>query len=273
MKSPDEKLDAGWTEWLRDNVQIGADFAQLHQQLRAAGYSDRAIAASLESIRPRDSALTTGRLEPPPLIRRNPPGLRRLDTPDIEIYTYENFLSPEECAPIIALANQHLGPSPVAHDRYGPGYRTSRTCSLSHLRDPVAAGIDDKIARELGIQLSYGEGIQAQRYDVGQEYKAHCDCFMPGTREYLRFAGIRGNRTWTFMIYLNDDLEGGATRFTRIDLAVKPKLGMALLWNNLHEDGSPNPYTLHCGEPVTRGHKMIITKWFRLHGDGPVFYS
>jgi hypothetical protein len=30
---------------------------------------------------------------------------------------------------------------------------------------------------------------------------------------------------------------------------------------------------MHCGEPVSRGHKIIITKWFRVHGDGPVFQS
>ena len=38
-------------------------------------------------------------------------------------------------------------------------------------------------------------------------------------------------------------------------------------------DGSPNEYTMHSGEPVIRGHKIIITKWFRIHGDGPVFHE
>jgi hypothetical protein len=84
-------------------------------------------------------------------------------------------------------------------------------------------------------------------------------------------AGLRGNRTWTFMVYLNEELEGGATRFTKIDYAIKPKTGMAVLWNNLHVDGSINPFTMHCGEPVISGHKLIITKWFRVHGDGPLF--
>ena len=52
---------------------------------------------------------------------------------------------------------------------------------------------------------------------------------------------------------------------------MRPKTGMALLWNNLNADGTPNLATRHCGEPVTRGHKVIITKWFRVHGDGLVF--
>jgi prolyl 4-hydroxylase len=94
-----------------------------------------------------------------------------------------------------------------------------------------------------------------------------------GSELYKRFAGVRGNRTWTFMVYLNDGMTGGATRFTEIDLEVQPKRGMALLWNNLRPDGTPNPATMHCGEPVIAGHKIIITKWFRAMGDGPVFYD
>jgi prolyl 4-hydroxylase len=40
----------------------------------------------------------------------------------------------------------------------------------------------------------------------------------------------------------------------------------------LHADGSLNPLTLHSGEPVLSGHKIIITKWFRERGRGPMFY-
>jgi hypothetical protein len=35
--------------------------------------------------------------------------------------------------------------------------------------------------------------------------------------------------------------------------------------------GSPNPASKHGGEPVISGHKLIITKWFRVLGNGPVF--
>ena len=38
-------------------------------------------------------------------------------------------------------------------------------------------------------------------------------------------------------------------------------------------DGTPNAATLHSGEPVTSGHKIIITKWFRELGSGPMFYE
>jgi hypothetical protein len=30
---------------------------------------------------------------------------------------------------------------------------------------------------------------------------------------------------------------------------------------------------MHSGEPVTAGNKIIITKWFRCIGEGPVFHE
>jgi prolyl 4-hydroxylase len=108
---------------------------------------------------------------------------------------------------------------------------------------------------------------------VGEQFKPHLDAFEPGSNAYQRYAGVRGNRTWTFMVYLNEGMEGGATRFPKVDVVIAPRTGMALLWNNLDDKGAPNPATQHCGEPVTRGCKVIITKWFRVHGDGPVLHE
>jgi prolyl 4-hydroxylase len=209
----------------------------------------------------------------PPLLRRSPPKLRRIETDKFSAYTLEGFLSPKECARLVALVSHHLSPSQTTYDSPDKEHRTSTTAYLCHLKSPVALGLDDKICRTLGMRAEYSEGSQAQRYDVGQQFKAHWDCFRPDTLVYQRMAGVRGNRTWTFMVYLNEGMEGGATRFTEIDHAVQPRLGMALLWNNLNADGSPNLATKHAGEPVTRGHKVIITKWFRVFGDGPLFHE
>jgi prolyl 4-hydroxylase len=260
-----------WMNWLREQIDSAADMGAAVHELRRIGVPDAHIDAAIDALRPLGSAFANGRFEPPPLIRRAPPNLRKLDTPAADIYTLENFLSTKDCERVIALAAHHLIDSPLTVSGYDAAFRTSRTCMLSRLKSPVATGIDEKICRTMGIRAAYSEGIQAQRYEAGQEFKAHLDCFNPGTDEYRRFAGVRGNRTWTFMVYLNEDLEGGATRFTHLDLSVRPKTGMALLWNNLRADGSPNPDTRHSGEPVTRGHKVIITKWFRVLGDGPVF--
>ena len=265
-------LDAQTLAWLRERLLLGADTARTIARLRELNFSDDAIIAGFEAVRPRGNALANGAMQSLPLMRRSPPTLRRLDNPQIDLFTLEGFLSPRECARLMALVAHHLKPSSIAGgDDPGREFRSSTTAYIGHLRSPAAMAVDAKICRTLGIRATYSEGIQAQRYDIGQEFKPHWDAFEPGSEALRRFGGVRGNRTWTFMVYLNDDMEGGATRFTELDIVVRPKTGMALLWNNLNADGTPNLATRHCGEPVTRGHKVIITKWFRVHGDGPVF--
>ena len=42
-----------------------------------------------------------------------------------------------------------------------------------------------------------------------------------------------------------------------------PRAGTLLVWNNADERGMPNPWTLHAGNPVVRGTKYVVTKWYR----------
>jgi prolyl 4-hydroxylase len=265
-------LDDRNLQWLRAQMDMACDMSASVESLRKQGYSDEAILEGIELVRPRGNALEGG-APSPPLIRRKPANLHRLDNPNLELYTLDDFLSAKECARLVALIGHHLHPSTLPFSANDDSFRTSQSSYLCHLKSPVALNIDAKICKTLGIRAEYSEGIQAQRYDVGQQFKPHWDFFQPDTDVYRRLAGMRGNRTWSFMVYLNDAMEGGATRFTRIDHAVSPKTGMALLWNNLKPDGSTNEYTMHCGEPVIRGHKIVITKWFRIHGHGPVFHE
>jgi len=266
-----DTASTSWQSWLREQVRNGADLGEATLALRRNGIPVPEIAAAFEALRPRDSALASGRLEPPPLLTNPPAALRRADVAGFDLYTLDGFLTPAHCARLAALADDHLAPSPLSGAYGDNAFRTSRTCVLAHLDHPEARAIDDLVCRTLGIRADYGEAIQAQRYDVGQQFKAHVDYFMPGSQEYLRFAELRGNRTWTFMVYLNEGMVGGGTHFTEVGHTVTPKTGLALLWNNLHPDGSPNPLTRHAGEPVTRGHKVILTKWFRVRGNGPLF--
>jgi prolyl 4-hydroxylase len=241
-------------------------------ELRKLGYADETIISAIEALTPVGDAFEQGVMNPP-LLQRAPDKLRRVDTDELQLYTLDDALNARDCAKLTALINHHLRPSTLSYPTPDRAFRTSQTSDLCVLKSPVALAMDEKICRTLGIRAQYSEGIQAQRYDVGQQFKPHWDYYEPGSEAYTKFATVRGNRTWTFMIYLNEDMDGGATRFTKIDRMFQPKTGMALLWNNLRDDGTPNPATMHCGEPVTRGHKLIITKWFRQYGDGPLFFD
>ena len=103
--------------------------------------------------------------------------------------------------------------------------------------------------------------MQGQFYSVGEQFKPHTDYFEGD--ELLSFAGSKGQRTWTFMIYLNEPQGGGETQFVKLGCSVRPRPGRAVTWNNLTKDGQPNPAMLHAGTSVTAGFKAVITKWFR----------
>ena len=199
-------------------------------------------------------------------ITRPEGGARRFPSDKLQLFTLEHFLSAGECDAIVAIIGDNLRPSTVTIAGPDRHYRTSRTCDLSLLRLAAITRLDEKIARTLGERVGRSEGIQAQRYAVGQEFKRHTDYFEPGSDEYRQHARQRGNRTWTFMVYLNAVARGGATRFFAIEHDFLPVKGMAVIWNNLHADGTVNADTLHAGLPVEEGEKLIITKWFRERG-------
>ena len=65
------------------------------------------------------------------------------------------------------------------------------------------------------------------------------------------------------MIYLNEGMAGGGTRFKVIGKTFQPETGKLVCWNNRRPDGRPNPTTLHHGMKVRKGVKYVITKWYR----------
>jgi len=186
--------------------------------------------------------------------------------PFTQIYTIDDFLSPADCEILMDKTNRGLRPSTISNPQDKPltdSYRTSKTTDLHCYDDHYLTYIDDRIADFLGLPNTFGEALQAQKYAPGEYYKEHCDYFFPLTKEYKTYTEWMGQRTWTFMVYLNDVEEGGETYFKRLKLKLKPKKGTAVLWNNLYKNGVPNNKTIHEALPPISGEKYIITKWFR----------
>ncbi len=89
------------------------------------------------------------------------------------------------------------------------------------------------------------ERFRFYRYDVGQRFRLHYDgSFRRNAEEESQL---------TFMIYLNDDFDGGTTDFYyenfRLKARVTPRRGMALVFAHAQ---------LHEGTPVTRGRKYVL---------------
>ncbi len=196
------------------------------------------------------------------------PAMQRVPSPKVEIFQLRRFVPPELCADLIALIERDRRPSTIADDNGDAYFRTSETCDLA-AELPAVRQIETMITRLCGIDPAYGEPLQGQRYDVGQEFKPHTDFFAPDGKDFARFCTLSGQRTWTFMIYLNDVAAGGATRFKLIGKTFQPEAGKLLFWNNrlpAAPDGQSagvNHATLHHGMKVRKGVKYVITKWYR----------
>ena len=269
-------FDQNWKNWIRTNLEAGQDKNGIFKILLDEGYDYAAIKNEMA-------------YEPniPAVLIKNPlkakqekealqkhmhsnesnlpalflPNAKRIESPKIELYSIEDFLNQQECADLITLIKHKIQPSTLSSQEQDNQFRTSSTCHLGQLDDPLIAKIDRQICSYIGIDPSYSEVIQAQHYEMGQQFKAHTDYFE--THEMKSHGGSMGQRSYTFMIYLNEVEEGGETVFPNIGLSVKPTQGMALIWNNLGSDGKENYQTLHQAKPVISGNKVIITKWFR----------
>lgn len=189
-------------------------------------------------------------------------GMRRVPSPKLELFQCRNFLTSTLCAQLIELIDQNRHPSTIADDNGDDYFRTSETCDLDAQIAEVAR-LEQLLYELNGIDPTHGEPVQGQRYDVGQEFKPHTDYFAPNGEDFAKYCSVAGQRSWTFMIYLNDVEAGGATRFKAIGKTIQPEAGKLLCWNNRKPDGAVNPNTLHHGMKVRRGLKYVITKWYR----------
>lgn len=190
------------------------------------------------------------------------PAVTRIQSPLLEIYAVRGFVSPAECAALIALIDDDVKPSTSLRPAGTPTRRTSETCRL--LADqPIVAAVEHRIVELLGQPLSHSETVQGQRYLPGQEFKVHNDYFAAGQSYSATVAAEGGQRTWTAMAYLDRPERGGHTHFPFLPLAVPPTPGVLLVWNNIDRDGYPNRYSHHAGTPVELGTKHVLTKWFR----------
>jgi len=190
------------------------------------------------------------------------PSVYKVPVEQAEIFAVSDFLDADECTHLMAMIDQVARPSELFEDTYREGYRTSYSGDVDS-GDSFVRMVERRLSDLLGIDLAWGERVQGQRYYPGQEFKEHCDWFDTAARYWPDEARRGGQRSWTAMAYLNDVEEGGTTEFVRIGVQIAPQRGLLVLWNNATPKGLPNHDTLHAAQPVEKGVKYVVTKWFR----------
>jgi prolyl 4-hydroxylase len=129
--------------------------------------------------------------------------------------------------------------------------------------DCVQVLLQYRMAAACGLPVHHAEGPTILHYGVGEQITNHYDFLNPGIPNYAELVEREGERIVTFLLYLNDDYEGGETDFPELVVRHRGRKGGGLFWTNALPDGKPDERMVHAGLPPTRGEKWIVSQFFR----------
>ena len=176
-----------------------------------------------------------------------------------DLFVVHDFLSPEECEHYTALSESvGYGDAPITTSAGFVMRKDIRNNDRVILDDPrIAEAMWERLRPffpervQFWVPVGLNERWRFYRYDPGQQFDWHFDGAYE--RSPLERSGF------TFMIYLNGDLAGGATEFdfrTRSGVLndapivrVQPQPGIALVFPHM---------ILHRGAPVADGRKYVL---------------
>ena len=184
------------------------------------------------------------------------------------ISVIENCALPEICDWLVTQAAPRLGRAQVYDPGTGlgrhEGARSNSAAQFDFVQsDIVLMMLRARIAASAGLLFRNLEPAQVLHYTVGQEFKSHHDFLDLSVPGYARSAAMHGQRVATFLLYLNDDYDGGETEFPEIGIRHKGRKGDGLLFWSVGQDGEPDRRTLHAGTPPVRGEKWVLSQWLR----------
>lgn len=184
------------------------------------------------------------------------------------IRSFDGFLPPQFCDWIIARAHRRTRPATVYIPQDGGAGRMEDMRTNSHVGfsitdcDVVMMLIRARIAQASNIAPHGHEWPMALHYRTGEEYRPHFDFFDVSSPALAEDVARAGQRIATFLIYLNEDFDGGETDFPRLNIRYRGNRGDALLFRSV-ENGKPDQRTLHAGLAPTRGEKWLYSQWIR----------
>lgn len=176
--------------------------------------------------------------------------LMDIDDDKSYIFTIPQVLSGEECRQLI-LRIEEAGPTiATINTAIGAQVKTNVRNNErvifedQQMADDLFSRTRERIPEEIhGLQIhGLNEMFRCYRYQPGMRFAPHADAPF-----------VRNNREcscYTFMIYLNDDFEGGSTTFlVEPEVSITPETGKALLFQHA---------LIHEGAIVTAGTKYVL---------------
>lgn len=165
-----------------------------------------------------------------------------------DIFVIKNFLTPEECDNYINFSNtkefEEAKINIQGAQIMNKGVRNNDRLLFfdTELAKKIWKRVQPFVPEKMGLYKAFGlnEMFRVYRYTKGQRFKMHRDGSYQRNESECSF--------FSFIIYLNDDFEGGETEFRKLS-TVKPEKGSALIFHH--------PYR-HEGKEIESGTKYVL---------------
>jgi hypothetical protein len=184
------------------------------------------------------------------------------------VHAISDFVSAAVCNWVIGRAHGRLGRAQVYDPVSGQNrVGSTRTNSVANFGIAEVEVLDvllqSRMALACGIPARNMEAPATLHYSVGEENSDHYDFVNPEIPNYADEIARNGQRVATFLVYLNDDYEGGETSFPRLGFKYKGRCGDGLFFLNALSEINPDLRMLHAGLPPTRGEKWLVSQFIR----------
>ena len=127
--------------------------------------------------------------------------------------------------------------------------------------DVVQFLLQARMSLTCGYPMQHFETPMVLHYSVGQQITPHFDFIDANASDYAAQIREQGQRMITFLLYLNEDYDGGETTFPELGLVHRGAAGDGLFFINAHADLTPNRRMLHTGSPPARGEKWVVSQF------------
>ena len=181
---------------------------------------------------------------------------------------FAGLVPPQICSWLVERARDRLAPAKVydslASQDTIHSTRTNSAASFNLAEtDFVTLLVQTRMVAACGLPLAQMEAATVLHYDVGQEITEHYDFVDPHIPNYAEEIETNGQRLVTFLIYLNEDYDGGETAFPKLGLSHRGRLGEGLYFVNALANREPDLRTVHAGRPPLRGEKWVLSQFIR----------
>jgi hypothetical protein len=184
------------------------------------------------------------------------------------VRVFPQFVTDSVCAWLIEQARPNMKRAliydPVGGKDIADHMRTNSAAGFDLVQaDVVQAAVQWRMSQAVGVPITYMEGPTVLHYAIGEQITNHYDFVNPRIPNYQAEIDKRGQRIVTFLVYLNDDYEGGETDFPNLGLRYHGAKGNGIFFTNALPNGDADLRMVHAGLPPKDNEKWLMSQFIR----------